>query len=158
MSIATMSKEKDLSQLLANLKEALNHYEIAELNRAIIEILGKKNTSRQNKINVTLSYVCEKYKISKRMLLNSKYNRDLDEPKKIFTYILCLTFGIPSKYVALNVFYFKNHSSVAKRILEYKKLNTKLKQDRDLIEKFTQSQKEVLELMASNYESGEQQQ
>jgi len=155
----SMSTEKDLSTLLGNFKEALNHYNISDLNKALLNLLNKTNVDRDAKVEATIEYLCEKYSITRNQLLHSRYNRDIIEPRKL-AYTILYNLEVSSRYIASRVFFYKNHANVTRAIVEFKKMNPNLKQDKDFLEKFNQAKehitKKITESMSVNKYEKEQ--
>lgn len=135
MNTYVMSNSKtELELLLHNIQEGLKKFTIQELNEAIITFLNKKS-DKSVEINYVIGLVCKEYSIS-REALKSKNARGVQiEAKQIAYCLLHINLGFSLRYISNRIF-FNNHNSIAIGIKRLKNANTKLKIDKEFIDKY----------------------
>ena len=133
----SMSKEKDIEELLKNIQEGLKKYTIKELNSAIVEFFNRKDDKTQE-IYYVLEIVAQDYNTNIRTLKKKNVRGEISDAKQLAYCLLHFNLGLSTRYISEKVFQSNWHSVVHKAILRYKTANINLKPDRDFINKYNQ--------------------
>ncbi len=143
-----MNEYQDVTVLLKNIQEGIRLYGVKELNEAIINALYKK-TDKGEEIEYVLSCICEEYKVTRRNLIKSK--RHYNQKARQMAYcILYLDIGLSLRQVA--AIFGKYVRSVAVAIENYRKLNPKIKTDKEFIDLYKNFQQKILLHLNKNQE------
>ena len=136
--------EVEVQHLLKNIVSVLKHYSVSEFNDILITAISKKSENA-NAEKYILELVCDKYKISYRALIYSKSKQHITEARQVAFCLLHYTLGLSTRYIANRIFHFKHHSTVGDAIRMYKRLDIKLKPDKDLKESIESLREKITE-------------
>jgi chromosomal replication initiation ATPase DnaA len=131
----SMSKERDIEDLLKNIQEGLKKYTIKELNAAIVEFFNRKDDKTQE-IYFVLEIVSIEYNTNIRTLKKKNVRGEISDAKQLAYCLLHFNLGLSTRYISEKVFQSNWHSPVHKAILRLKDANPSLKPDRDFIERY----------------------
>lgn len=130
-----MNERENIGLLLGNIKRGLDFYSVSELNEAILEAIDKKD-NKAIKINMVIDSVCDVFKYSKRLLLNSKFRGSNKLPSHVLIVYLVRELDITTRHIANKVFNMNpnSHSAVFKISKSYDNLNPKIKSDAEFMD------------------------
>ena len=131
----SMSKDRDIEDLLKNIQEGLKKYTIKELNAAIVEFFNRKDDKTQE-IFYVLEIVSAEYNTNIRTLKKKNVRGEISDAKQLAYCLLHFNLGLSTRHISEKVFQSNWHSPVHKGILRLKDANPALKPDRDFIEKY----------------------
>ena len=137
-----MSEKVDIETLIRNIQQGLKKYSVNELNDAIVKSLTESH-DKTDETKYVMSLVCKEFKVSEFALINMKRRGNLQEAKQIAYCLLYFNLGLSVREISEKIF-FNWHSSVANGLRRFKKLDEKLKQDKQFIDKYTLLQKKLL--------------
>jgi chromosomal replication initiation ATPase DnaA len=134
-----MNEQKDVEFLLKNIQEGIRLYGVKELNSAISKTLYNK-TDKGEDIEFIINMICLEFNVSRFNLIKSKKHGYVQKARKIIFCLLYFEVGLSLRDIGK--IFGKYVRSVAIAIENYKKLNLKIKQDKefnDLYLKFQES-------------------
>lgn len=139
-----MNEHKDVEFLLKNIQEGIKLYGIKELNEAISKTLYEK-TDKAEEIEFILNTVCLEFNLSRFNLIKSKKHGYVQKARKLIFCLLYFDVGLSLREIG-NIF-GKYVRSVAIAIESYKKLNMKIKQDKEFFDLYARYQQSFLEFV-----------
>ena len=144
----SMSKEKDIEELLKNIQEGLKKYTIKELNAAIVDFFNRKDDKTQE-IYYVLEIVANEYNTNIRTLKKKNVRGEISDAKQLAYCLLHFNLGLSTRYISEKVFQSNWHSVVHKAILRFKAANPNLKPDRDFIQKYNELSQKLINNFAT---------
>jgi chromosomal replication initiation ATPase DnaA len=139
-----MNEHKDVEFLLKNIQEGIRLYGVKELNSAISKTLYNK-TDKGADIEFILNMVCVDFNLTRHNLIKSKKHGYVQKARKLIFCLLYFDVGLSLRQIG-NIF-DKYVRSVAIAIENYKKLNLKLKQDKEFFDLYSTYQQGFLEFV-----------
>lgn len=120
-----------IKKRLKGVKKNINSMEV-DINKTLSLNNYKKKEAKKtvHKLAVMLGYTY------KEILSKKSGSHGLSTSKKIAYQLLHFELGLSIRFISSNVFGYKYHNAVGKSIREFKKLNDKLKADREHLEKY----------------------
>jgi hypothetical protein len=138
-----MPDNTEIDELLNNMRKALKHYSVKELNEAIIFALSEKKEDISEPVKFVLKIVAKHYGISEKILKNSVSRGRIVEAKNISYCLLHYDLGLPTGYIANRIF-FNWKNSVHLGTKKLKSLNLSIKADKDFYDTYQQMQTKLL--------------
>lgn len=132
-----MNEHKDVEFLLKNIQEGIRLYGVKELNSAISKTLYEK-TDKAEEIEFILDTVCAEFNLSRYNLIKSKKHGYVQKARKIIFCLLYFDVGLSLREIG--TIFGKYVRSVAIAIENYKKINLKIKQDKEFSELYIKHQ------------------
>lgn len=138
-----MAENTDIEDLLKNMRKALKHYSVKELNEAIITSLSKRKNDINKEVNYILKIVAAQYKVTEMILKNSVSRGKIVEAKNIAYCLLHYDLGLSIGHISQRIF-FNSRNSVYTGIKKLKSLNLSIKADKDFYDTYQQMQSKLL--------------
>ncbi len=131
----------DLTAFLKNTEKALRTNTVQELNSAIVLFLKNKD-DRREEINNVLETVAEHYGISKRTLIKSSARGNIQTARVMSYCLLNFELGLTTRYIA-NTIFNKWQNAISNGIKYYKRLDSKIKTDKEFIDSYVALKKKI---------------
>ncbi len=138
-----MADQNTLTTFLINTQKALKSHTIEELNAALCVVL-KTRYEKIDEVDFVLDITAKAYGISKNTLLKSTSRGKVNVARKLSYCLLNLETGLSTRYIAKRIFQ-KYQNSISVGILYYKRLDPKIKADREFIEMYEKLRLQILE-------------
>jgi hypothetical protein len=125
------AENREIEEFLNNMRKALKHYSVKELNIALHNTLGKNSIGITREVNQVIIIVSKHYCISERVLKNSVSRGKIAEAKHIAYCLLHYDLGLSVGYISKRVFNcWRNSVYIGiKRI--HKDINKPIKADKE---------------------------
>lgn len=130
-----MADKNNLAQLFKTLQKALGSHSVSDITEAVSSYLSKKD-DKNEEIHYVLEIVCEEFRISRRVLRESKLKGDVTVARNLVYCILHNELHLPIRYIATTVIPRKGWTAPFNAVSYYKSLNVEVKVDREFKEKY----------------------
>ncbi len=97
-------EQNEVSHLFKNLHQVLKTHGVAALNHAIIAFMNNKD-AKKDKINLTLSMVCNEFNISSDVLMFKNVRGQVQDAKQISYCLLNQCLKLSHRYIAFRIFH-----------------------------------------------------
>lgn len=136
-----MESRSDLLQFFKSTERALKNNSLQELNYAISAI-SKKQVDKSDKIESILLMVSEQYQINKRDLIKKKARGKYQKARCMAYCLLHFDLNMNTRSIAVKFERWQN--AVCNGINYYKRLDNKIKSDREFFEIYEILQKKII--------------
>lgn len=128
----------------------LEKYSPKELKAELSDLINKRDENKKKEyIDFVINSVCDKFLITRNILLRSAKRGDVQTAKQITYCLLHVELNLPMRFISSRVFLKRPHNSVGIAVKRYYSLNNKIKVDREFFETYTEIQSRLAEFIKS---------
>lgn len=144
-----LGQDKQIELLFRNIADGIRRVGVSEMNSKLADMLtlnSRKHQGKSERIKHILTAVAREFEITPQWLLHGPSNTDNNSARKVAYILLHIDedLQLPFRYISLNVFGRKYHTSVTNAVKSYKTRNPKkVKEDRILEERLYRIQQSL---------------
>jgi len=130
-----MTENKELGELFKNIQKSVSLFGLGETNRFLGDIVSTKREG-SDLIEYIIECVCIEYNVSRTILMRSTSRGEIADARRITFCLLHHIVGLSVRHISKRIFLHDNHMVGHRAIRDFRKLDDKIKQHKDLIDRY----------------------
>lgn len=135
------SKEIGFSELLQAVQEGLKHCSVQELKEGIFQSIRMSGELKPD-IAFIIDIVCSEYDVSKGALIGRSRRGSTQIAREMAYCLLHTELSLSTRTISKSIF-FRNMNCIALPIRRFKKMDTRIKTDREFLETYEKLRKKI---------------
>jgi chromosomal replication initiation ATPase DnaA len=130
-----MSETKKIEQLFENIQKGVKILGVDAMNKSISNILYA-DYKQDDIIEYIFQCICDEYRISRNTLIRGTGRGEQAEARRIAWCLLYNILNLKLSFISKRIFFYSDHMAVYRAIGRLKRIDTKIKTEREFLEKY----------------------